>query len=181
MKKTFIVLLLFIKTIAYSQDILPRNPETQKFEFSEVVELNRTKNELYSNARTYFAKIFKNSQNVIQYQDKEEGKIVGKFTQEVFIKPMGMQTSAGHINYDIVVMVKDNKYKFIIGNIYHTNTSRKVSWKDIGELETYQPDGLSMSGPNKKQFVQIQTQIKDQIDFLVQELKKEMTAKSDDF
>lgn len=78
---------ILIHYTGYSQNTpnLPIDNETKLITYSEVIILDSTvnKSELYSRAREWFAKAFKSSKNVIQMDDKENGKIIGKALMQV--------------------------------------------------------------------------------------------------
>ena len=51
-----------------------------KYEYTEVVQLDTTykKDVLYKNSKLFFADAFKSAKDVLQYDDREEGKVIGK-------------------------------------------------------------------------------------------------------
>jgi CspA family cold shock protein len=79
------------------------------------------KNELFLRAREWFAKTYKSSMNVIQMEDKENGKIIGKALLKVFMTTfVDSQLESGFINYSISIYIKDGRYKYEITDFYHT-------------------------------------------------------------
>jgi len=178
MKKLLLIIIQLVLFHSLQAQVkLPINTETNRYEFSEVIEINKSKNDLFSNARTFFLKTFQNPNSVIEFQDKEDGRIEGSFAQEIFIKPMGMAISAGNIKYDITILTKDNKYKYIINDLYYLNPLRKVVWNE-GNFENIQIDGLSIKGPTKKQLSYINEQIIEHVSSIINDLKTQMNKAS---
>jgi hypothetical protein len=101
---------------------LPIDSLTGKITYTEVVVVDSLSNkqELFSRAREWFAKAYKSSTNVIQMEDKESGKIVGKALMQVYHKALGSNFPSGYINYTISIYIKDGKYKYEIIDFYHT-------------------------------------------------------------
>ena len=77
---------------------------------------NKSQKELYSNASQWFVDFFKSSKDVIQSQDKEQGRIVGKGILLEQIKIWGMATQYPN-EVTIQIDVKDNKYRYRIYNM----------------------------------------------------------------
>jgi hypothetical protein len=119
MKKQIItfVFSLLIFTFSYSQE-----QNAEPLAFSEVVKVDTaiSANELFSRARTWFAETYRSAQDVIQMEDKEEGKIVGKgaieYVSNVFV---GSQGTKGLIRYTLTISVKKGRYKFDMTNFNH--------------------------------------------------------------
>jgi hypothetical protein len=88
----------------------------------EVVKVDTTlsSNELYLRARAWFAESYRSAQDVIQMDDKENGKIIGKgnirYTSRIFV---GSEGTKGWIRYTISIQVKDGRYRYEITDFYH--------------------------------------------------------------
>ena len=85
MKKSMskIGLCLIIATCLCSCFTLNLTPITQTG-FERVIESpNVPKNDLYIKVNEWFVKNFTSAESVIQFQDKEEGKIIGKYVSEL--------------------------------------------------------------------------------------------------
>lgn len=125
MKTSLLALFMLIFLAPYAQNSTPNLPidgESRRIVYTEVVQVDTstTKNELYSRALEWFAKSYKSSKNVIQLEDKEGGKIVGKALMQVYHKALGKDYESGHINYTISIYLKDGRYKYDIINFHHT-------------------------------------------------------------
>lgn len=72
---------------------------------------------LYKNSKLFFADAFKSAKDVLQYDDREEGKIIGKGNfkieggQSVFLSYF---TEVWIVNFSIELFVKDGKYRYRI-------------------------------------------------------------------
>jgi hypothetical protein len=111
--KFLLLPLLFIFTGLFAQD--------SALTFSRVVSIeNVSKNELYDRAKSWFAETYKSAKDVIQMDDKEAGKLIGKgnfrYDSKVF---SGSTQTTGWISYTITLQVKDNKYRYEITNFRH--------------------------------------------------------------
>jgi hypothetical protein len=139
MKSLTVLPLLLIRLAAFSQQIvtpsLPIDSTTRLITYSEVVKLDTSlkKIELFSRAREWFAKNYNSSNNVIQMEDKESGKIVGKALMRVYHKALGSDHPSSHINYTISIYLKDGRFKYEIANFYHTGDGNKMP--DYGSCE----------------------------------------------
>ena len=117
----FSTLILFSVSNAFGQQekfnnkVTPKLPidnSINKITYSEVVYVDSlaNKEQLFSRAREWFAKAYKSSTNVIQMEDKESGKIVGKALMKVYHKALGLTYPSGYINYTISIYLKDGRY-----------------------------------------------------------------------
>jgi hypothetical protein len=95
MKK--IAFLIFISFNSIAQ--LPIDPTTQKFTYSGVIDVDGDKNELYMRARAWFVTMYKDADEVIQLEDKEAGKIIGKGRFEVVLEtiPKGLNSGVKNL------------------------------------------------------------------------------------
>ncbi|MFN4811913.1 MAG: DUF4468 domain-containing protein, partial [Bacteroidota bacterium] len=108
----FSALVLLSVSTAFGQKKTPSLPidsSTSKITYSEVVYFDSlaNKQELFSRAREWFAKAYKSSTNVIQMEDKESGKIIGKALMQVYHRALGSDQPSGYINYTISIYIKD--------------------------------------------------------------------------
>jgi|ERR1035437_207025 hypothetical protein len=82
--------------------------------------------ELYVRAHTWFANTFKSAKSVIQLDDKEAGKIIGKGFIEV-VTPfkagvMGTVGFVGNVYFTLDIQTKDGKYKYVLSNFSYINS-----------------------------------------------------------
>lgn len=89
--------------------------------YSEVVQSpNNSSNQIYLNINEWFAKTYNSSNNVIQLNDKENGKIIGKggFTISPIYQWGNIKTpQTFFVNYTLTLQIKDGKYKYEFSNI----------------------------------------------------------------
>lgn len=102
---------------------LPIDEETNKITYTDIVELSFTidRDQLYSRGVEWFATTYNSAQNVLQMQDKDNGKLIGRALFDVYHKGLGMTFESGYINYTISLFFKDNRYKYEITDFVHTS------------------------------------------------------------
>src|SRR5690606_9337869 len=91
----FCVLTLLSFSVVFEQEKgnkekpnLPIDNSTNKVLYSEVVLVEDSaanQQNLFSRAREWFAKAYKSSNNVVQMEDKESGKIVGRAVMKAYL------------------------------------------------------------------------------------------------
>ena len=64
-------LILLMSCVAYKDVVTPK--------ISEKIQINGTKDQLFLKSNEWAIRAFANSQSAIQYSDKNDGKIIGKF------------------------------------------------------------------------------------------------------
>lgn len=118
--------IIFLFCIAISLHILPKDAVTLPVDekgnvvFSEVVEIQDVaKDILFIRGMEWLAKTYRSSKDVIQMEDKEAGKIIGKGLTIVYVKVLGMKFDAGPMRYTIAMYFKDGKFKYEFSNFYH--------------------------------------------------------------
>ncbi|MDR6564679.1 MULTISPECIES: DUF4468 domain-containing protein [unclassified Arcicella] len=105
MKKTLIIgLSLLMSTYTFCQT-------PSSFDREEVVEVKNTKAKLYANAQTWITKTFGDYKSVIQFEDKEQGRLIikGLSRLDLDLYP--------DMKYVITVDVKEGKYRYSISDI----------------------------------------------------------------
>lgn len=103
--------------------------------FQEIVELNDTslkKQELYVNIRTWFAKKYNSSKSVIQIDDKESGRIVGKAVIE-----LPQYHATVHCHYTIQVDVKDQKFRYSISDLFISSPEFPQIIRNASQMYSY--------------------------------------------
>ena len=99
-----------------------------KYQFQEVVNVDNTitKDQLYKKAKTYFVDVFTGAKDAFQYDDAQEGRIVGKGQLTVSdyksIFP-SVAVLKWDINYNTEIICKDGKYRVRIYDIVVTKES----------------------------------------------------------
>ena len=113
-----LLMLVFSQSCAIKESAEPEPAILERiFEYP-----NKSKTELYVSANSWFVEYFNSAESVIEYQDKEAGKLMGNYT---FRYSTGLSTI--QVKQTIDVSIKDKKVKLIIKNPYHklvSNDSR---------------------------------------------------------
>lgn len=116
MKKLILVSCLQILTLvsfAQIKDTVGLNLQFKdgKLHYEGVVEIpGKSKDELYKNAKLWFVNYFNNANFVIQLDDPQEGKIVGKGAFRLYFK--SLMTFQCLNNLTIQIDCKDGKYRY---------------------------------------------------------------------
>lgn len=98
-----------------------------------------TADQLYTNARAWVAKTFVSANAVLQMDDKQAGKIIGKGNMRTPVKnAFGMVIGDDIINFTITIDVKENKYRVILSDFSHQGGTYKGS-ANGGSLDREKP------------------------------------------
>ena len=165
---------------------------TNKIRYSEVVYVDSTVNnkELFLILNEWFAKTYKNSKNVIEFKDKEIGKIVGKANMSVNVRGLfgsGFSSHTERIQYLISISVKNGKYKCEVTDFFPIDDlGLGVNMGDCDDwLNNKKNIGFGVANKSKM-LNDILNQIDKKINDLLSELKlfvktKESEIKNDDW
>lgn len=180
-KKFLLVVAITCISLFTSAQELPLDAETKKVSYTEVIEVPGVKkDELYIRAHTWFAKTYGSSKSVLEIQDKESGKLLGKGLTDVVFKnpPMGTMYG-GIVSYTISVIVKEGKYKYSITDFYHDGgTDNRIH--PGGALENEKkPKGIGF--PSQKQWDQIREDVNSKMNSLVASMKSSLMKSETDF
>lgn len=142
------------------------------------VDASITQNQLYLRGKIWFVNYFKNAKAVLQLQDKEDGKLIGKgvLMYEYFdfltIIPVFVECT-------ITISVKDGKYKYEVYGIQGTQTiGNDISSIDYNDEYYRYKTGKSF----KKLRYKILTGMNNQVNTLAASLETAMRNKnSSDF
>lgn len=86
--------------------------------YERVVEVpNHTKSEIYVKANAWFVETFNSAESVIEFQDRESGRIMGKY---VFTYNEGVYTHA--VRQTISLDCRDNRVRIVINDPYFKTT-----------------------------------------------------------
>ncbi len=168
------------------QNMMPNFPfdsATNKISYSEVIKIDSTidKDELYKRARAWFSKTYNSSKDVIQFENKDDCKIIGKALFKVSFKTIiGSNYPGGYINYTISIYTKNGKYKYEITDFYHTGIiTESGRVPDGGACEQLINENRGFMGNSyKKTYLLFLIQLDENIRLLVDSLTKEMNKPS---
>lgn len=183
--KYLIISAFFIASLTANAQTMPVDADTHLITYSEVVETpGVSKNELYVRANTWFTRTFKSAKSVLELQDKEAGKLIGKGLLPVIIKvPILGATDAGTVATTITILCKDGKYKYVIDNLSHERPygANTQYWVDAGALEKEKPESGMMKRPSKKEWNDIKAAVDKDLKSMTADLKKSMAKGDADF
>lgn len=142
--------------------------------YTEVIQMKDiSKDELYTRAHTWFVNAFKSAKDVIQMQDKEAGKIMGK---GAFQCSIGALLPALDMTVTITIIAKDGRYKYILNNfIRHYSVSMDLN-STSGDQNIFEM--FEGADPNKKVVQKNATKLNESILNLVESLEKGMNIPS---
>jgi len=105
--------------------------------FSEVVKLDSTKKiELYSRAREWFVKTYNSADDVLQMDDKESGKLLGKAFNDITFESIMGSMFTTRMFYTVKIYIKDGRYKYEITDIYY----KSYASAHVPSMTTYPDD-----------------------------------------
>ena len=134
--KKLLILLSIISTSFVNAQLFPISEKTGKVSYEGVVKIDSlSAQEIYSRANEWFAITFNSAQSVIQMNDAEAKKIIGKAEIQVFYG----RSEAGKFLYTISFFAKEGRYKYIITDIYHVGVPG-TNYKSGGKIENEIPD-----------------------------------------
>ena len=143
MKSSLVITLsiLLFTLYSYAQDQvlskLPIDSVTNKLMFSEVVKLDSTKKiELYSRAREWFVKTYNSADDVLQMDDKESGKLLGKAFNDITFESIMGSMFTTRMFYTVKIYIKDGRYKYEITDIYY----KSYASAQVPSMTTYPDD-----------------------------------------
>lgn len=175
----FLTISLFLRINSNGQEVhFPIDTITNLITYSEITTLNDSakKNELFARAKSCMVHLFKNSNEVIQNEDKENCVIIGKGLINAYAKALGKYYDAGFVNFTITIACKDGRYKYVITELVHDGGNSNMP--SVGALEKEDPPVWT----NKQwQNLKLQTdeKIKEMISFIKSEMLKASIQKQE--
>jgi len=163
MKKLLLSTILFLTCIsAFSQhnenekkitDTIPKI--NGNYEYIEVVSLDTSykKEQLYRNAKVFLVDIFKSAKDVIQYDDKEQGKIIGKGVLELadyHVIFTVVDEFTWNVNFTIEISCKDGKYRYRLYDILINQRVKNDTYNTPSVLTVDDAIKNTQKGPFKK-------------------------------
>lgn len=164
----FIIVFSMYFTISYSQEPIS---------YTEVVNVDSTlsANELYSRARSWFAETYRSAQDVIQMDDKENAKIIGKSN---FKYDRINDKASGWVSYTITIEARNGRYKYTITNFIHeSSTGNLYSFgliTDDAQCPYPKVGGAVLQSWRNKIWDDIKSKIKVQTPSVIKSLKSSM-------
>ena len=148
---------------------LPISEKTGKVCYEDVVKVDGVSaSDLYVRANEWFVKTFNSANSVIQMQDKEAGKIIGK--GYVPVKSMGYD--AGGFDFTINFAAKEGRYRYVITDIKHDPKTSNM--KSGGAIENEKPECGTMY-MFKKQWKKLKVQAHESLTAMHKDLVQYMS------
>ena len=159
------------------------------YQYLEVVNVDSTlgKEQLYKNAKVYFMNVFTGAKNAFQYDDKKEGRIIGKgsLTVEDYKRFFPSVTVLRwDVNYNTEIVCRDGKYSLRVYDIVITkeshvaeSNSRTVNY-NIGDVYAAMP---KQHGAYKALYPRVLNKLNADLKARITVLKESMEKKQDVF
>lgn len=117
--KHLVYVLVLISSSVFAQGTVPTPDYSKIYEVPSV-----TQKDIYNRSRAWVATIFKSAQNVIQYENPEEGKIICKGTIQIDATGLGMNgtihtSQAGYVHFVMQIETKEGRCRVLINNLVH--------------------------------------------------------------
>ncbi len=150
---------------------LPTASSTPFNEVVEVVELpGQSKDQLFESSKIWVAKMFRSSNDVIQYADKNTGSIVGKGSIKYPCKGF-MDCSAfgnDYVTFTLKIDTKDGKARIGFNDLM---------WKNMPSVNA---GVVNRGGEFPLRTVQMQTQVKEKLETIIQQYKVDVLNQKTD-
>ena len=175
--KTLILSLSFLFCVNLYAQTIPDIPIKDGIvSYTDVVETELSKNELYANLKTWVALYFVSAKAVTELDDADLGKLILKAKLTPSFSYIGQKRSSD-IDITLQVDCKDNKYRYIatVVGYYHRQTPQSIP--ELIEIA----HGRKRTATNNKGYAVRQLNgIDESISDMIASLKKNMEV-SDDF
>ncbi|WP_121811000.1 DUF4468 domain-containing protein [Mucilaginibacter kameinonensis] len=194
MKRTLSIILLLLPFTLFGQDLipfpqLPKDSTTNQVTYKQIIQVPGVSAiDIYNRSREWFATTFKSANSVLQLQDKDAGKLIGKgvFSHSY---PLNAGVFENYtIGFTINITVKEGKYRIILDN-YTLTSAMGNNPGSPGTIEAiYQNEEKLKTAKSKiqKQVYNIFWQLLTDIDndskgLIVSNYKATTTKPKDDF
>lgn len=96
---------------------IPVESETGQIKFTEVVDEEGTKDELFNRCIYWLNDFYKDPTRVTTIRDVPTGKIVGRHQFRIYYDEEGVKKIGGMVKYTFTIEFKDNKYRYTINEL----------------------------------------------------------------
>jgi len=154
-----------------------------QFEWTEIVQADSSlkKDDLYRNAKIFFANGLKSPEDVIQYDDAGERKVVGKGSfhlEDSQFSALFFYTDTREVNFTLEIYCIDGKYKY---RIYNINAVCRIGTSSSGSSKVTMTldDAYNrcLKGVSKKMERRLFIDMIYDIQYTVDDVKKAMAVK----
>lgn len=155
--------------------------------FSDVIQVpNSTKSSLYSAGREWFVETFKSADDVLQMEDRESGKLLGKGFSKIYVGG-GIAITDTKLYYTIKLYFKEGRYKYEITNLYYLASPNRYNLSPQRQPaesviidNLYKPNG-KIRNLNAQYKTETQNEIKALIESIRISLAKSVESGDDDW
>lgn len=101
--------------VARAGAMLPIDEESKRINFEKIVDVEDTKkDDLFDRAVAWIESYYKNPADVVREKNRDLGKITCKARFKIFNRADkdGLATDAGVVQYTLIILFKDGKYKY---------------------------------------------------------------------
>lgn len=165
-------------TAGATAGVWPVDSLTGLYSFKQVVKAEHvSKAELYTRGREWFARTFRSADQVLEMEDREAGKLIGKAYSPF--------RNGADCWYTVIVQVKDGKYKVEITNIYYkAKGSTTYTTVSITAEKQFSGQAFKSDGTMRPAYQQYKEETEKVVYALQQGIKAAMSravAQNDDF
>lgn len=185
MKTLSLFFIMALATISVRAQTIPVDTVNKTVVYTGVVNAdNILKDELFVRAKAWFAKTYRSSNNVLQMDDRDAGKLIGHGSDLLSYR-YALISMGYYLKYIIEVDVKDGKYKYTISDITVPDTDPAGYHLTLDEIvvagKTKVERTKKDNGEYRNRFKGYVTESDKFINELISSLKKGMENKSSDF
>jgi len=99
--------------------------ETGKIKFQAVIEEEGTQEQLFNRCIYFLNDFYKDPVRVTTIRDFTSGKIEGNYRFRIYTTEKGVKVDAGLINYDFIIEMKENRYRYTVTDMYLKSTTNR--------------------------------------------------------
>ena len=147
------------------------------------VDTSSRKDDLYRNAKFFFTDYFKSAKDVIQYDDRGEGKVIGKGLFKITENSTFFE-GVWDVYFTTEITCKDGKFKYKIYDASIVEDRPNSKYNDgITHLTVKEAFERTHKGMEKKAYTRLLSKMCSEFDTMILEIKKDMGKKvgKDDF
>jgi hypothetical protein len=175
MQKILFIIPIVLITSSVRGQILPIDSITHQITYSGIVVVDSSSADLlFDRAKEWFVHSFNSANDVVQMEDKERKKIIGKGKFDVVTSYMSSLStnSLGYVKFSVEIQAKEGRYRYVITDFWHEQGSSKANTPN--DLRLVRPGGgvLTMG---MKNWNGIKSQMNDFVLLLIKNLKDSMS------
>jgi len=118
MKKMF--LLLTIISLIFTGCASTEKVENPSADIEKVFEIDLEKNQIYDLSLQFIAENFKSAKAVLEYQDREAGRIIGNGSTTITTNDLTFGYHSYPADFTMIIDARDNRYRVTFRNLQWT-------------------------------------------------------------